>query len=95
LSKDPERIKNLLSHTQNFSKMQNFGLKLMQEMQAGTIKQINPLHLMLNVMSMCLFPFVARPMVQHILKISDEDYAFVLSQRKEEVSKFIHAALKM
>jgi TetR/AcrR family transcriptional regulator len=95
LSKDPERIKNLLSHTQNFSKMQNFGLKLMQEMQAGTIKQVNPLHLMLNVISMCIFPFIAQPMVQQIMKISDEEYAFVLSQRKEEVSQFIHAALKM
>ena len=95
LTKDPERIKNLLSHTQNLSKMQDFGLKLMQEMQSGTIKQVNPLHLMLNVISMCIFPFLAQPMVQQIMKISDEDYAFVLSQRKEEVSKFIHAALKM
>jgi TetR/AcrR family transcriptional regulator len=95
LSKDPERIKNLLNQTQNFSKMQNFGVKLMQEMQAGTIKQINPLHLMLNVISMCIFPFIAQPMVQQIMKISDEDYAFVLSQRKDEVSQFIHAALRM
>lgn len=95
LTKDPERIKNLLNQTQNFSKMQNFGMKLLQEMQAGTIKQVNPLHLVLNVISMCLFPFIAQPMVQQIMKISDEEYAFVLSQRKDEVSKFVHAALKM
>jgi TetR/AcrR family transcriptional regulator len=95
LSKDPERIKNLLNQTQNFSKMQNFGVKLMQEMQAGTIKQINPLHLMLNVISMCIFPFLAQPMLQQMLKISDEEYAFILSQRKEEVTQFVHAALKM
>jgi TetR/AcrR family transcriptional regulator len=95
LTKDPERIGNLLSHTQNFSKMQSFGIKLMQEMQVGTIKQVNPLHLMLNVISMCIFPFIAQPMVQQVMKISDEDYALVLSQRKEQVSQFIHAALKM
>jgi hypothetical protein len=29
------------------------------------------------------------------MKISDEDYTFVLSQRKDEVSQFIHAALRM
>ncbi len=95
LTKDPERIKNLLNHTQNFSKMQGFGIKLMQEMQAGKIKQVNPLHLILNMLSMCIFPFVAQPMVQHVMKISDADYALVLSQRKEQVSQFIHAALRM
>jgi TetR/AcrR family transcriptional regulator len=94
LTKDPERIKSLLNHTQNFSKMQDFGLKLMQEMQAGKIKQVNPLHLIMNIFSMCIFPFVAQPMVQHVMKISDDDYALILSQRKEQVTQFIHAALR-
>lgn len=94
LTKDPERIKNLLNHTQNFSKMQDFGLKLMQEMQAGKIKQVHPLHLMLNIFSMCIFPFIAQPMIQHVMKISDNDYALILSQRKEQVTQFIHAALR-
>ena len=94
LTKDPERVKNLLNHTQNFSKMQGFGIKLMQEMQAGTIKQINPLHLITNIIAMCIFPFIAQPMIQNVMKISDEDYAFFLSQRKEQVSLFVHAALK-
>lgn len=94
LTKDPERMQNLLNHTQNFSKMQNFGMKLMQEMQAGTIKQVHPLHLIVNILGMCIFPFLARPMVQNVMKISDEDYTLFLSQRKEQVSLFVHAALK-
>ena len=94
LTKDPERIKNVLNHTQNFSKMQGFGVKLMQEMQAGTIKKINPLHLIINILGMCIFPFLAQPMIQTVMKISDEDYALFLSQRKEQVSLFVHAALK-
>jgi TetR/AcrR family transcriptional regulator len=95
LTKDPERIENLLRHTQNFSKMQHFGVKLMDAMQAGTIKQVHPLHLILNILSMCIFPFLAQPMLQQVMKISDEDYALVLNQRKEQVSLFIHAALKV
>ena len=75
--------------------MQGFGAKLMQAMQAGDIKQVHPLHLILNIMAMCIFPFLAQPMVQQVMKISDEDYAVVLSQRKEQVSLFLHAALKI
>ena len=94
LTKDPERIKNLLNHTENFSKMQGFAVKLMQAMQAGDIKQVHPLHLILNIIAMCIFPFLAQPMIQNVMKISDEDYALFLSQRKEQVSLFVHAALK-
>ncbi len=94
LTKDPERMKNLLNHTQNFSKMQNFGIKLTQEMQAGTIKQVNPMHLIINIIALSIFPFLAQPMIQSVMKITDEDYAFFLSQRKEQVSLFVHAALK-
>jgi TetR/AcrR family transcriptional regulator len=94
LTKDPERIENLLKHTQNFSKMQNFGVKLMEGMQTGTIKKVNPLHLIINIISMCIFPFIAQPMVQNVMKISEEEYALFLSQRKEQVSLFVHAALK-
>jgi TetR/AcrR family transcriptional regulator len=95
LTRNPERIENLLNRTQNFSKMQDFGLKLKFEMQAGAIKQSHPLHLILNVLSMCIFPFLAQPMLQQVMKISDEEYDLILSQRKEQVSLFIHAALKV
>ena len=43
---------------------------------------------------MCIFPFIAQPMIQHVMKISDNDYALILSQRKEQVTQFIHAALR-
>jgi TetR/AcrR family transcriptional regulator len=95
LTKDPKRIENLLHHTENFSKMQDFGVKLLQEMQAGTIKQVNPLHLILNILAMCIFPFLAKPMIQQVMKLSDADYDLILSQRKEQVSAFVHAALKI
>jgi TetR/AcrR family transcriptional regulator len=94
LNRNPERIKELLSNSKNFEKMQVFGAKMLGEMQAGSIKTLNPLHLFMNVMAMCIFPFVAKPMVQHVLKISDADYQIILSQRKEQVSQFVHAALR-
>lgn len=95
LTKDPERIKNLLNHTDNFSKMQIFGVKVMQAMQTGDIKKVHPLHLIINIMAMCIFPFIAQPMIKHVMKISEEAYALVLNQRKEQVSLFLHAALRV
>jgi TetR/AcrR family transcriptional regulator len=94
ISRNPERMKTLMTTLPNFSKMQQFGAHLMAEMQSGKLKPFNPLHLTLNIISLCVFPFAARPMVQNVLKISDEDYQIILSQRKTEVIKFLREALQ-
>jgi hypothetical protein len=94
LNRDKERIKILLSHTNNFSKLQQFGFQLMMEMQTGKIKTFNPLHLLMNIFSMCLFPFIAKPMIQAVMQIPDNTIDIVLEQRKEEVKNFLKEALK-
>ena len=46
---------------------------MVTEMQVGRIKSFNPLHLILNIISMCIFPVIAKPVLQAILQIEEED----------------------
>ncbi len=94
LNRNPERMKDILGRTQNFGKMQQFAFQMITEMQVGRIKSFNPLHLILNIISLCVFPFIAKPVLQAILQIKDEDLTVILQQRKEEVSRFLHEALR-
>jgi AcrR family transcriptional regulator len=93
INRNPERIKSLLSQTENFSKIQQLVFQLVMDMQIGKIRTFNPLHLMLNIISLCLFPFIAQPMFQAITNTSDTDFKVILSQRKEAVKSFIREAL--
>ena len=94
LNRNPERMKDILSRTQNFGKMQQFAFQMITEMQVGRIKSFNPLHLILHIISLCVFPYIAKPVLQAILQIKDEDLNVILQQRKEEVSRFLHEALR-
>ena len=94
LTRNPERMKDLLGHTDNFSKMQQFAFQIITEMQVGRIKSFNPLHLILNIFSLCIFPFVAKPVLQAMLQIGEDDLTIILQQRKEEVTRFIKEALR-
>ena len=94
VNRNPQRIKELLSHTNNFAMIQKFAYQMLTEMQVGRIKTFNPLHFMLNIMSLCIFPFIARPVIQAILQIQEDDLTVILKQRKEEVSSFIREALR-
>ena len=64
------------------------------EIEKGNIKPINPAHLLLNIISLCIFPFVARPMFQIVANTDKATYDKMLEQRKKEVPKFIIDAIR-
>ena len=94
INRNPQRMKDILGHSNNFVKIQQFAFQMITEMQVGRIKSFNPLHLMLNIMSLCIFPFIAKPVIQAILQLQEEDLNIILQQRKEEVSRFLREALR-
>jgi TetR/AcrR family transcriptional regulator len=65
-----------------------------KEVKKGTIKPIAGVQLMLNMISMCIFPFLAKPMVQWVTKMNDAQYMQLMEQRKKEVIKFISDSIR-
>jgi AcrR family transcriptional regulator len=64
------------------------------EVRKGTIKRINPLHLLMNLISMTIFPFVAKPMIEKNLGLDDVQFRAAMEQRKKEIPRFIIDAIK-
>jgi AcrR family transcriptional regulator len=60
----------------------------------GEIKPIKGIELMVNMVSMCIFPFLARPMVQWITKATDEEFVNLMELRKKTVVKFVIDSIK-
>jgi AcrR family transcriptional regulator len=65
-----------------------------QEVKKGTIKKVNPIHLMLNLISMTIFPFVARPMITRNFQMPAALFDQLIEQRRKEIPKFIFDAIK-
>ena len=60
-----------------------------QEVKKGIIKPIAAEQLIVNMVSMCIFPFLARPMIQWVTAMSDEAFRQFIDKRRKEVSMFI------
>lgn len=69
--------------------VQQFAMQVMEEVKKGNIKPIEPPHLIVNMVSMCIFPFVAKPMIKWVTQMDDEAFKQFIEKRKTEVSKFI------
>jgi AcrR family transcriptional regulator len=59
------------------------------EVAAGTMKPIEPEHFIINLMSLCSFPFLAKPIVKNAIGLSEEGYAKFIAERKNVILKQI------
>ncbi len=68
---------------------------LAEQMKKEHYSEIDPHQLVVNMISLCIFPFVARPILQTVLFDKDsEKYQNFIENRKNEVTRFILNALK-
>jgi TetR/AcrR family transcriptional regulator len=68
--------------------------QVQQEVKKGTIKPIHPAHLYMNIMSMCVFPFLGKPMMQFMTKLTDKEFNQLMEERKKLVSQLIIDSIK-
>ncbi len=75
-------------------KPQFFIRQVEEEIAAGKIRPVNPRHLVINIVSMCVFPFIAKPMARFALGLNSAELKLFLEERKEQVTEFVLAALR-
>lgn len=68
---------------------------LQQEIDAGRVKAVAPMHLLMNVMSMCIFSFLGKPMFQMITDMDEMQYQLFLRQRRDEIIRFVIDAIRI
>ena len=94
VSKEPEIFIKKIWGKQNMPHPEKFLVQIEKEVKNRTIKKISPLHLLINLISLSVFPFVAKPMIQFTLGLDEMQFKNVMEQRKKEVAKFIIDSIK-
>ena len=66
------------------------------EVEKGNIRPIAPEQLIVNLIGLCVFPFIARPIIQAIIFKNDKkSYQQFLENRKKEIAEFIINSIKI
>ena len=61
----------------------------------GRIHPISPSQLLMNIMSMLIFPFLGKPIIQVGLGLSEEDFKREMEHRRTEVAEFVIRAFEV
>jgi TetR/AcrR family transcriptional regulator len=73
----------------------SFEKQVSNEIRDGIIKPIEGRQLLINIMSLCIYPFVAKPIIQTMMTVDEILFYKMTEQRKIEVSEFIINAIKI
>lgn len=65
-----------------------------KEKEQGIIKNVEPFQLLLDVLSLCVFPFVAKPMIQLITRMDGTQFNEMMEHRKKEIPMIIISSIK-
>jgi TetR/AcrR family transcriptional regulator len=65
-----------------------------KEIADGIIKPIHPKQLLMNMISMTVFPFAAQMMVKGMLQISDVEFNSMMEERKTSIAEQIINSIK-
>ncbi len=94
MNRDFEKFLSEVWGKNRLPRPQKFLEQLEKEIKKGTIKKISPVQLLMNLISLAIFPFVGKPMFQFNLNIDDLQFRMIMEQRKKEIPKFIIDAIK-
>jgi len=70
------------------------GRQIRARVRDGRMRPIAPDQFILNLLSLCIFPFAARPMVQAVLHLDDEEFERLIARRKRDLPAFFLQALR-
>jgi AcrR family transcriptional regulator len=65
-----------------------------KQLMEATKGKIHPLHLVMNVMGMTVFPFVASPLLQRVGNVKPEDFEQLMEQRKKLIPVWFDSIVK-
>jgi AcrR family transcriptional regulator len=83
-----------LSHTEGFPNIEKFKQQLNDEIEQGIIIPIKAEQLLINILSLNVFPFIGKPLLKTLMHIDDAAYKQLIENRKTEVADFIINSIK-
>jgi len=97
----PERVQQLLTAVTGASPgrvlpplFEKLGKQIEERVLAGTMRPISPQQFAVNLISLCVFPFAARPMLSIVFGMDDAAFDRFITQRKTQLPEFFRNALR-
>lgn len=67
--------------------------QLKKAISEGRIAAVNPLHILINIIGLTIFPFVASPIIQNMGGLKQQEFNMMMEERKRFIPAWINATM--
>ena len=94
INQNPDLFFEKLMNGKTRPNPEKFLQQMEREVKKGNIHKVSPLQLLVHLISLTIFPFVAKPMIQKNLGLDELEFRSLMLERKKEIPRFVISALK-
>jgi AcrR family transcriptional regulator len=96
LNQNPEEMKQRIRSMglAPFEGLDQLEEQLREKAEAGEIRPISAEQFIVNLLSLCIFPFIARPLIEGVFDMDGEAFERFMEERKETLQDFFMASLR-
>ena len=94
LNSNPEFVLKLRAEA-SFPSTEKFKQQVLEAIETGLIKPIDADQLLINIISLNIFPFIGTPLLMALINVDKTKYDQLLQNRKIEAADFIINSIKM
>ena len=94
INRNPDFFNKRIKTLNSLEGIKIFEHQIKKEIAKDSIIEIKPKQLIINIISMSIFPFIAKPMAKGILEISEKEFKDIIQERKKNVAEFTIRAIK-
>jgi TetR/AcrR family transcriptional regulator len=96
LNRDPDRFIRSLIIKHDFKLMLSFYFRSVEQaISNGEIRPVDPKQLLIDMISLCVFPFIGRPMIQGLLDIDNAGFKNFINTRNEQIKLLIMNSISL
>jgi AcrR family transcriptional regulator len=89
---DPKKLKSR-GFTKDMLIKSHFMQQLTEELKKRKKTPINPLHFVMNLFSMTIFPFLAAPLIAEVGNLAEPDFKKIMEERRKYIPLWIRTML--
>jgi AcrR family transcriptional regulator len=92
LKRNPDQLASKIGAAGVFKSY--FIKQLQQGIESGKYPRIHPLHFVINMVGMAVFPFIGAPLLKHLAGMDQKTFYALMDERKVLIPKWVKAILK-
>ena len=94
LNRNP-RFLEKMRNKRDLPDISRFKSQVESEVEKGNIRPISAEELFMNILSLNVFPFIGKPLLQTFVDADEEAYNQIMEERKNKVADFIWQSIKL